>query len=362
MTISGPPTTLKQLFQSSSYWASNHAAIPVYGPYHAPHLHTGVDLDQFLHFKDSKTFDLLSAYTLDLPLMSTSSGACFDRNLNALALFTAVIRDILTETLNVQQMVERCTQLVREAECGECSIFSFGPSSSKSTFAKALESATDFKVKFHEDLAAKLSEVPSAFGDAPRTSKRPKLAIVGMAGRFPNAADHEKFWDLLEAGLDVHKRVWSPYQLITMATDCSLRKVPKDRFNVETHYDPTGKIRNTSHTPFGCFIDEPGLFDPRFFNMSPREATQTDPMHRLGLASAYEALEMAGYVPNRSPSTRLERIGTFYGQTSDDWREINEAQDIDTYFITAGVRAFAPVSHGPYSLSDYSANQYPREG
>ena len=78
--------------------------------------------------------------------------------------------------------------------------------------------------------------------------------------------------------------------------------------------------------------------------MSPREATQTDPMHRLGLASAYEALEMAGYVPNRTPSTKLERIGTFYGQTSDDWREINAAQDIDTYFITGGVRAFAPVS------------------
>ena len=85
--------------------------------------------------------------------------------------------------------------------------------------------------------------------------------------------------------------------------------------------------------------------------MSPREATQTDPMHRLGLSSAYEALEMAGYVPNRSPSTRLERIGTFYGQTSDDWREINEAQEIDTYFITAGVRAFAPVSHDPKTSS-----------
>ena len=67
-------------------------------------------------------------------------------------------------------------------------------------------------------------------------------------------------------------------------------------------------------------------------------------MHRLGLASAYEALEMAGYVPNRTPSTRLERIGTFYGQTSDDWREINAAQDVDTYFITGGVRAFAPVN------------------
>ena len=139
-----------------------------------------------------------------------------------------------------------------------------------------------------------------------------------------------------------------------------LQKVPKDRFNVDTHYDPTGKIRNTSHTPFGCFIDEPGLFDPRFFNMSPREATQTDPMHRLGLASAYEALEMAGYVPNRTPSTRLERIGTFYGQTSDDWREINEAQDIDTYFITAGVRAFAPVSINLNILSVSNADQFSR--
>lgn len=110
------------------------------------------------------------------------------------------------------------------------------------------------------------------------------------------------------------------------------------------YYDPMGKIRNTSHTPYGCFIEEPGLFDPLFFNMSPREAKQTDPMHRLGLTSAYEALEMAGYVPNRTPSTRLDRIGTFYGQTSDDWREINAAQDVDTYFITGGVRAFAPVS------------------
>ena len=133
-------------------------------------------------------------------------------------------------------------------------------------------------------------------------------------------------------------------QCIPAHSNANCLKIPADRFDVDKHFDPTGKIRNTSHTPYGCFIEEPGLFDPRFFNMSPREATQTDPMHRLGLASAYEALEMAGYVPNRTPSTKLDRIGTFYGQTSDDWREINEAQDIDTYFITAGVRAFAPVS------------------
>ena len=227
MTISGPPTTLKQLFQTSSALTSNHAAIPVYGPYHAPHLHRGVDIDRILHSKDSKTSDLLSAYSLDLPLMSTSSGVCFDKNLDAPKLFTAVIRDILNETLDIRRVVDGCTKLAKEADCGECSITSFGPSSSKSMFAKAMESEPGFRVTLHEDLAAKLSEAPSAFGDAPRTSKRPKLAIVGMAGRFPNAADHEKFWDLLEAGLDVHRKVCYPYHHFAMVIDCAHQRYPK---------------------------------------------------------------------------------------------------------------------------------------
>jgi iron transport multicopper oxidase len=76
--------------------------------------------------------------------------------------------------------------------------------------------------------------------------------------------------------------------------------------------------------------------------MTPREATQTDPQHRLALMTAYEALEMAGYAPNRTPSTASHRIGTFFGQTSDDWREVNTGQDVDTYYITGGIRAFAP--------------------
>lgn len=76
--------------------------------------------------------------------------------------------------------------------------------------------------------------------------------------------------------------------------------------------------------------------------MSPREAAQTDPMQRLMLTTAYAAMEMAGIVPGRTPSTMPNRIGTIYGQASDDWREINAAQDIDTYFISGGVRAFGP--------------------
>jgi iron transport multicopper oxidase len=78
--------------------------------------------------------------------------------------------------------------------------------------------------------------------------------------------------------------------------------------------------------------------------MSPREALQTDPMQRLALVTAYEALEMSGFVPNRTRSSALSRAGTFYGQTSDDYMDVNSAQDIGPYFITGGIRAFGPVS------------------
>lgn len=64
-------------------------------------------------------------------------------------------------------------------------------------------------------------------------------------------------------------------------------------------------------------------------------------MHRLALVTAYEALEMSGYAPNRTPSTNLERIGTYYGQASDDWRELNAAQNIGTHAVPGGERAFA---------------------
>ena len=110
-----------------------------------------------------------------------------------------------------------------------------------------------------------------------RGSMQSRIAIVNMACRFHgDATDPEKFCEVLEQGLDVHK------------------EVPTDRFDVDVHAEPTGKRTNTSITPYGCFVDNPGLFDPHFFNMSPREAEETGPIQRLALVMAYEALERSG--------------------------------------------------------------------
>jgi asperthecin polyketide synthase len=63
-------------------------------------------------------------------------------------------------------------------------------------------------------------------------------------------------------------------------------------------------------------------------------------MQRLAIVTAYEAMEMAGLVIGRTPSTRRDRIGSYYGQASDDWRELNASQNIGTYAVPGGVRGF----------------------
>ena len=240
------------------------------------------------------------------------------------SLLKAVVLECLNEPILFQKALQSCVDTARDFKGRTCLIIPYGPTQSADTLGKLIQSQTTLDVIIRRADDITKEGTSSGVGSHGPQLGRCKLAVVGMAGRFPDAASHEKLWELLAKGLDVH------------------RVVPKDRFPVETHYDPTGKAINTSHTPYGCWIEEPGLFDPRFFNMSPREAYQTDPMQRMALTTAYEALEMSGYVPNRTPSTRLDRIGTFYGQTSDDWREINAAQEVDTYFITGGVRAFGP--------------------
>ena len=51
--------------------------------------------------------------------------------------------------------------------------------------------------------------------------------------------------------------------------------------------------------------------------MSPREALQMDPQHRLLLMATYEALDSAGYSYPREGNTR-ERVGSFIAMTAND--------------------------------------------
>lgn len=311
VTISGPPSTSSVFFEDCPALKKCHKVkASIYGPYHAKHLHTDEDIEKIVRPESGEIF---RHATVSFPVYSSVTGQRIEAE-NSLELLKVCLTEILLEPIHWDNVTKSCGDSAVET----VNVHAIGPTNLASSMVTALRAnKTQVVLEDHATWQTGNSTVS-------KSKTNSDIAIVGMSGRFPNAADHELFWELLEKGLDVH------------------RPVPSDRYPVESHTDPTSKKRNTSHTPFGNFIENPGLFDARFFNMSPREAAQTDPMQRLMLVTAYEAMEMAGIVPDRTPSTKRDRIGTFYGQTSDDWREINAAQDIDTYFISGGVRAFGP--------------------
>ena len=103
------------------------------------------------------------------------------------------------------------------------------------------------------------------------------IAIVGMAGRFPGAADLRQHWDNLRRGVEA----------ITFFSDEELAAAGVD----------AGLLRNPRYVRARGVLQDAELFDAVFFGLSPREAEIMDPQHRVFLESAWQALESAGYAP-----------------------------------------------------------------
>ena len=289
--------------------------MPCYGgPIHADHVFSEKHVSSIL-------VDSQSTYPSQVPVISPGSGRPFNAT-DATELFRQIIRYLLTEEVSWERAVNYASEWVKSHGDDHYQIYAFRTAQQVQDVVAAIKNTIEKPSVSIVDMMAWLftPPKPQIRSSGPLQSK---IAIVGMSCRFPGGAnDTDKYWDLLESGRDVHE------------------KVPADRFDIETHFDPTGQKPNATLTPYGCFVENPGLFDAAFFNMSPREAEQTDPMQRLALVTAYEALERAGFVAHKSID--MHRIGTFYGQASDDYREVNSGQDIGTYYISGGCRAFGP--------------------
>ncbi|KAI0020462.1 hypothetical protein F4780DRAFT_373288 [Xylariomycetidae sp. FL0641] len=104
------------------------------------------------------------------------------------------------------------------------------------------------------------------------------IAVVGISGRFPgDATTPDRLWDMVSQGRS------------------ALSDVPKERYNVDGFYHPSGEHQGTTTTRAGHFISsDVGLFDAPFFKISAQEAHAMDPQQRLALELSYEALESAG--------------------------------------------------------------------
>ncbi|HEX6903703.1 MAG TPA: amino acid adenylation domain-containing protein [Thermoanaerobaculia bacterium] len=115
------------------------------------------------------------------------------------------------------------------------------------------------------------------------------IAIIGMAVRFPGAADAEQFWRNLRDGVESIERFDEGEREGSIAGQSDAD-------------DPT-LVRA------GGFLADVERFDAAFFDFNPREAEITDPQQRIFLECSWEALERAGYDPESFPGA----IGVFAG-------------------------------------------------
>jgi len=144
-----------------------------------------------------------------------------------------------------------------------------------------------------------------------------RIAIIGMAGRFPGSPDAGTFFDHLLAGRDL------------------TGDLPLDR------YSPAyaNRLRRAGFTRRGGFLEDIDRFDAAFFKVSPVEAARMDPQQRLLLETAWRTLEDAGYAPEELPRD----TGVFIGITSLDYAELWRAEGLatDGYVATGNSLAMA---------------------
>ncbi len=150
-----------------------------------------------------------------------------------------------------------------------------------------------------------------------RSAASEPVAIVGLGCRFPGAADPDAFWALLESGGD------------------AISDVPAGRWDTSAYFDPDPEAEGKMYTQRGGYLPRVDGFDAAFFGVSPREAENLDPQHRLLLEVAWEAMEHGGIAPS---TLRGSNTGVFVGICSTDYQQIgvatSDASRIDAYALT----------------------------
>lgn len=122
-----------------------------------------------------------------------------------------------------------------------------------------------------------------AAGPALRPDLDGRIAIIGMAIRFPGADSVDQFWANLSAGVHSVRRFTSQ-ELAAAGLSGDL-------------------------VPAAGVLSDIAGFDTGLFQLSAKEAALTDPAQRLFLECCHEALEQGGYA---APSSG-RRIGVFAG-------------------------------------------------
>lgn len=199
ITISGPPLTLRSL---QLRWDLEQTVKPVsaraLGLYHASHLDSTEALDKILDYDMLQGFETLVPRPNVLALSVESRVPYKAQSLKEL--YKLVVVDILTKCQNFSTLFDSSHEFSL-SDRPDCSLLALGPVNEESPLVRDMQS--------HIPLVHSTQKILSS-SNSFNSSKKDRIAIVGMSGRFPGAQNHDEFWKLLYDGIDTHREVKNP--------------------------------------------------------------------------------------------------------------------------------------------------------
>lgn len=204
MTVQGPPSTLARLkhilLEKFGPTKPSYAGrpIPLFAPYHAPHLYTSTDVVGLVESLTAE-FSESKHDTSQSQILSGSNGETYSESIFKQVLGRAV-QDILIHPIAWEAVCQGAASSILKTGVSRCEIQCFGPVHNHKALATYLSTNTGVGIKL-SDTSSRES------GAAEGQPLNSPIAVVGMAGRFPDADSVEDLWRILSEGIDCHKVV-----------------------------------------------------------------------------------------------------------------------------------------------------------
>ncbi|RRS06505.1 polyketide synthase of type I, partial [Pseudoalteromonas sp. J010] len=148
-----------------------------------------------------------------------------------------------------------------------------------------------------------------------KETRRNEIAVIGMAGKFPQANNLDEYW-----------------QNISQGKHC-ITEVASRRWEVAQFYQAGEPVVGKTNSKWFGAMDGYDHFDPLFFSISPSEAVSIDPQQRLFLQTCWHTIEDAGY---DASTLSGQRCGVFVGCAAGEYDLLSRDQQISAEGFTGG--------------------------
>lgn len=137
-----------------------------------------------------------------------------------------------------------------------------------------------------------------------------RVAVIGMAGRFPGSDNLEQFWKNLREGRNL------------------VGEVPAERWDISRYYSPDKDAPGRSYSKWAGYLNDIYGFDAERFHINDTDAIMMDPHHRMLMEVSLELFDQAGYSKDELSKSRT---AVYLGAGESNYIQVNLDKVPDSY-------------------------------